>query len=139
MSRSNADSYRSLGWRNEWNRVARGRSRSGEAGGEFPSRNALRRLNINCQIDEYALQATAIPGRSKKRQADAPHWPRLLRQLPVVLASTSAHADAKSWFGPSAFGIVAQPAFMTKSRCSYVDLMALNAFSLAIPSGSTCD
>ena len=60
-------------------------------------------------------------------------------QLPVVLASTSAQADAKSRFGSSAFGIVAQPAFMTKSRCSYVDLMALNAFSLVTPSGSTCD
>jgi len=61
------------------------------------------------------------------------------RQLAADLASTSAQADAKSRFGASAAGIVAQPAFMTKSRCSYDDLMALNALSLATVSGSICD
>ncbi len=70
---------------------------------------------------------------------DRPRRESPLRQLPVVLASTSAHADAKSRFGASVFGIVAQPAFMTKSRWSYDNLMALNAFSLVAPSGSTCD
>jgi len=30
-SRAGSDSYRSLGWRNEWNGVARGRSRTGDA------------------------------------------------------------------------------------------------------------
>ena len=83
----------------------------------------------------------AIPGRredrSRRMHRTGRAWP--LRQLPAVLASTSAQADAKSWLGASAFGIVAQPAFMTKSRCSYVDLMAPNAFSLVAPSGSTCD
>ena len=39
----------------------------------------------------------------------------------------------------SAAGIVAQPAFMTKSRCSYGDLIALNASSLATAYGSVCD
>src|SRR5690242_19294760 len=57
----------------------------------------------------------------------------------AAFESTSAHAAARSLSGDVAAGTVAQPAFMTKSRRSYDDVIAPNSANFAVAFGSVFD